>query len=363
MAPMVGAARERNQMLLAARAAGLRYVDPADPGINRLKAGKGFRYADAAGRAVTDDEVLARIRSLVIPPAWTDVWISPSPRGHIQATGRDARGRKQYRYHPLWSQTRDETKYERTLAFARALPRLRRRVERDLRKPGLPREKVLAAVVRLLERTLVRVGNEEYARENRSFGVTTLRSRHATVSGQQLKLTFRGKSGKLHSVGLRDRRLAKVVRDCQELPGQHLFQYVDDEGETRRIGSDDVNEYLRDALGEDFSAKDFRTWAGTVLAARALRGLEGDPGPTPLAAAVKEVAHALGNTPAVCRRCYIHPRVVEAYLDGGLGDAPQGAAAPAKRGLTADERAVVALLRRRRRSTTKASSVSNTSAT
>ena len=316
MSPMVVAAQERNEMLLAARAAGLRYVDPNDPGISRVRRGSGFSYEDADGKRVTDKDTLARIRSLVIPPAWKDVWISPSPRGHIQATGRDARGRMQYRYHQLWSQTRDETKYERTLGFARALPRLRRRVERDLRRRGLPREKVLAAVVRLLERTLVRVGNEEYARENSSFGLTTLRNRHVEVRGQQLKLTFRGKSGVLHTVGLRDRRLAKVVRDAQELPGQQLFQYIDEDGETRRIESDDVNEYLRDSMGDAFSAKDFRTWAGTVLAVRALRDAPS------LTDAVKEVAQALGNTPAVCRRCYIHPRIVDTYLEGGL---PSGA--------------------------------------
>lgn len=338
MGLMVGAAQERNDMLLAARAAGLRYVDPDDPGIRRLRRGKGFSFEDADNKRITDDDALARIRSLVIPPAWKDVWISPSERGHIQATGRDARGRTQYRYHHLWSQARDETKYERTLAFARALPRLRRKVERDLRRRGLPREKVLAAVVRLLERTLIRVGNEEYARDNRSFGLTTLRVRHVKVHGQQLKLTFRGKSGVAHTVGLRDRRVAKVVRAAQDLPGQHLFQYVDEDGEVRRVESDDVNEYLRDSMGDDFSAKDFRTWAGTVLAVRALRHAPS------LSDAVKEVAQALGNTPAVCRRCYIHPKIVDAYLEGGL---PTGAPSITRSGLTVDERHVLEVLQRR----------------
>lgn len=338
MVPMGGAAPERNEMLLAARAVGLRYVDAKDPGIRRTRRGTGFSYEDADGNRITGVVALARIRSLVIPPAWKDVWISPSERGHIQATGRDARGRIQYRYHALWSQTRDETKFERTIAFARALPRLRRRVERDLRRRGLPREKVLAAVVRLLEKTLIRVGNEEYARDNRSFGLTTLRNRHAKVRGHDLKLTFRGKSGVAHTVGLRDRRVAKIVRAAQDLPGQQLFQYVDEVGETRRVESDDVNDYLRDAMGHDFSAKDFRTWAGTVLAVRALRDAPS------LNDAVKEVARALGNTPAVCRRCYIHPRILETYLDGSL---PTGAPSIVRSGLTVDERHVLQVLQRR----------------
>ncbi len=363
-----------NEMLLAARAAGLRYVDTNDPGISRRRRGTGFFYVDPHGRRVTDRETLERIASLVIPPAWEEVWISPSPRGHIQATGRDARGRRQYRYHPQWQQSRDETKYERTIAFARALPRLRRQVDRDLRRRGIPREKVLAAAVRLLETTLIRVGNEEYARTNRSYGLTTLRDRHARITKSGLKLSFRGKAGKMHVVGLRDRRLARVVRACQELPGQRLFQYVDDTGEPRTIDSDDVNEYIRTAMGDDFSAKDFRTWAGTVLAARALQEVDevteqeatdgasagagaaagrssgSQPTKAALARAVKRVAADLGNTAAVCRRCYIHPAIIDAYLDGSLaGVVKRQATEMLERGgaLSSDERHVLRLLRSR----------------
>jgi DNA topoisomerase-1 len=270
--------------------------------------------------------------------------------------GRDGRGRRQYRYHALWQQIRDETKYERTIAFAHALPRLRRRVERDLRRRGLPREKVVAAVVRLLEMTLIRVGNEEYARDNRSFGLTTLRDRHAQISTRGLKLTFRGKSGKLHEVGLRDRRLARVVRACQELPGQRLFQYVDDDGRAQSIDSDDVNDYLRQAMGDDFSAKDFRTWAGTVLAARALRDASdaegGKSANATLVRAVASVASQLGNTPAVCRRCYIHPAVLESYVDGSFESALSASGrlqlARGATALRADERFALGLLQRRR---------------
>jgi DNA topoisomerase-1 len=340
-----------NEMLLAARTAGLRYVDPQDPGIRRVRRGRGFGYVDAKGARVTDKKTLERVASIVIPPAWQDVWISPHAIGHIQATGRDARGRMQYRYHPLWAQVRDATKYERTIAFARALPRLRRRVARDMRLRGLPRRKVVAAAVRLLDTALIRVGNEEYARENRSFGVTTLRGRHAKVSGATLQLTFRGKSGKEHSVELMDKRLARVIRACQDLPGQHLFQYVDDEGEIQRIDSEDVNDYLGEVMGEEFSAKDFRTWAGTVLTVRALLDTEESvPGKQALNAAVKEVAAQLGNTPTVCRKCYIHPEVIDAYLDGSLADAADGqirSSGSSPAGLRADERLVLAVLRRR----------------
>ena len=351
-------------MLLAARAVGLRYVDTSDAGISRRPRGKGFVYVDADGRRVTDSDTLARIAGLAIPPAWEEVWICSSPRGHIQATGRDARGRRQYRYHAMWQATRDATKYERTIAFARALPRLRRQVDRDLRRHGMPREKVVAAAVRLLETTLIRVGNEEYARTNRSYGVTTLRDRHARVSSYGLKLSFRGKSGKQHVVGLRDRRLARVVRSCQDLPGQRLFQYVDEAGDARSIDSDDVNAYLRSAMGDDFSAKDFRTWAGTVLAARALHEIDqtdqgqlsasgagtGRPTKAALKRAVEKVASDLGNTAAVCRRCYIHPAIIDAYLDGALvGQLKRQATAMLeKRGaLSSDERFVLRLLKRR----------------
>jgi DNA topoisomerase-1 len=326
----------------AARTAGLRYVNDGDPGIGRRRSGRGFSYTDADGRIVRDRATRKRIRSLAIPPAWQDVWICPNPRGHIQATGRDARGRKQYRYHPSWHEVRDEAKYNRTIAFAEALPKLRRRVTRDLALPGSPRRKMVALIVRLLEATLLRVGNEEYARDNKSYGLTTLRNRHVKVTGSEVTFSFRGKSGKAVELGLRDRRLARAVRAVQDLPGQRLFQYVDREGELQPIDSDDVNGYLRAAMGDDFSAKDFRTWAGTVLAANALRAeLGGEDGSRPtnghVVAAIKQVAQTLGNSPAVCRRSYIHPGIVESFLDGSLGELAAGD----------DETLVVELLRRR----------------
>jgi len=300
-------------------AAGLTYVSDLDPGIRRKTAGVGFNYRDAGGQAVIDEATLDRIRKLAIPPAWTDVWIAPSARGHIQATGRDVKGRKQYRYHEKWRAQRDGGKFDRLIAFGRALPKLRARVERDLARHGLPREKVLAAVIRVMEVTLIRVGNEEYARTNKSFGLTTLRDRHARVGTERAAFEFRGKSGKVHKTGFRDRRLARVVKACQDLPGQRLFQYLDDEGERHAVESADVNAYLREAMGEDFSAKDFRTWAGTVAAARALATLPecGDP-KRDINVCVKAVAGLLGNTPAVCRSAYIHPAVLEAYQAGKL---------------------------------------------
>jgi DNA topoisomerase I len=338
----------------AARAAGLRYVNDDDPGITRRRHGRGFSYRDAEGRPVRDTEVLRRIRSLAIPPAWTDVWICPLANGHIQATGRDARGRKQYRYHPSWRALRDDTKYERTIAFARALPTLRNRVEDDLARPGLSRDKVVATVIRLLETTMLRVGNDEYARDNRSFGLTTLRDRHADINGSKIRFSFRGKGGKMHDVGLRDRRLARIVRQCQELPGQRLFQYRDDAGARQAVTSDDVNQYIREATGGDFTAKDFRTWAGTFLAAQALREVadsESAPVQRRLARAVEEVAQSLGNTPAVCRKCYIHPAVVDAYLDGSLAAAlrrrTEEKLAEGEAALSSEERLVLTLLRRR----------------
>ena len=340
--------------LRAARAAGLRYVNDDDPGISRRRQGRGFSYRDPDGRIVRDAARLRRIRALAIPPAWSEVWICPDERGHIQATGRDARGRKQYRYHRLWREVRDEAKFERTIAFAEALPSLRQRVEQDLGLRGLPRAKVLAAVVRLLEMTLLRVGNEEYAKQNRSFGLTTLRDRHADVRGSRFKLSFRGKGGKRHDVGLSDRRLARIVRQCQEVPGQRLFQYVDEEGQPQAIDSDDVNQYLREAMGLEFSAKDFRTWAGTVLAAKALQALQEEADGTPrssLVRAVEDVARRLGNTPAVCRRCYIHPAVIDAHIDGSLRQLlEERASADLRQGgdeLPAEERTVLDLLRRR----------------
>jgi DNA topoisomerase-1 len=352
--------------LASAKAADLRYVDDSGPGIRRQARGKGFSYRRDDGTHVRDAATLRRIASLVIPPAWTDVWICPSPIGHIQATGRDARKRKQYRYHPRFREVRDATKYERMLAFAATLPKIRAKVDEDLGKPGLVREKVLATVVRLLEVTLIRVGNEEYARENASFGLTTLRTRHVDVTGSSIRFRFRGKSRVEHTVEVKDRRVARVVARCTDLPGQLLFQYVDDAGEQCSIESADVNGYLREIAGADFSAKDFRTWAGTVLAAKALVEIDkaGSEGETALelsatarkrntVAAIKDVAARLGNTVAVCRKCYVHPEVVTAYLEGELqldvvppsvrsGDAPILT-------LSAEETAVLVLLEARLR--------------
>jgi DNA topoisomerase-1 len=306
----------------SARSAGLRYVSDGRPGIRRIRAGKGFRYVKADGKPVRDAATLARIRSLVIPPAWTKVWICALENGHLQATGRDARGRKQYRYHPCWRATRDETKYDRIFAFGRALPAIRARVDADLRRHGLPREKVLATVVRLLETTLIRVGNEEYARENNSYGLTTLQNRHVRVTGETVHFAFRGKSGVRHRIDVRDGRLARVVKRCHDLPGLELFQYLDADGERRSLDSADINDYLRAIGGQEFTAKDFRTWAGTVLAAQALRNLVDfdtqAQAKRNVVAAVQAVAERLGNTVAVCRKCYVHPAVFEAYFDGSF---------------------------------------------
>jgi DNA topoisomerase I len=308
----------------SAREAGLRYVHDAGPGIRRKSAGKGFSYVGLDGKPLRDPTELRRIKSLAIPPAWTDVWICPSPRGHIQATARDAKGRKQYRYHPRWREVRDETKYGRMIDFGQALPAIRARVEADLTLPGLPREKVLAMVVRLLETTLIRVGNEEYARENRSYGLTTLQTRHVRVDGSHLRFRFRGKSGKQHDIDVADRRLARILRQCQELPGQALFQYRDDDGEYQQVDSGDVNAYLRDISGQDFTAKDFRTWTGTVLAARALHEFERFDSDAQakknVVHAIERVAERLGNTRSVCRKCYVHPAVIDAYLEGSLAE-------------------------------------------
>lgn len=306
-----------------AAAAGLRYVNDDEPGIARRRAGRGFAYRGSDGAAVRDPATLARIRALAIPPAWTEVWICADPEGHIQATGRDEAGRKQYRYHARFRAVRDAAKFERLPAFARALPAIRRRLLRDLDRDGLPREKVLAAVVLLLEATLIRVGNAEYVR-NQSFGLTTLRDRHVRVNGADLRFEFRGKSGRRWKVALADRRLARVVRACQDLPGQELFQYVDAEGERRTIGSADVNDYIRDISGGDFTAKDFRTWAGTRLCAAALAETPPPANATQAkrvaAAAIRQVAQALGNTPAVCRSGYVHPGVLTAWEKGRLAD-------------------------------------------
>jgi DNA topoisomerase-1 len=317
----------------AAGDAGLTYVSDLDPGLRRVATASGFGYRTPEGKAVRDEKTLGRIRALVIPPAWTDVWICPDPRGHIQATGRDQRGRKQYRYHDDWRQVRDLGKYDRLLAFGRALPRLRARVEADLALRGLPREKVLAAVVRLLEITLIRVGNEDYAKQNKSFGLTTLRDRHATITTTGVVFEFRGKSGKVHQTGFRDRRLARVVKSCQDLPGQRLFQYLDEAGERRAVESADVNAYIRDAMGDDFSAKDFRTWAGTLSAARALVACPACASEAEarrnINVCVKAVAGVLGNTPAVCRSSYIHPAMLEAYATGALPLKAEGASSRA----------------------------------
>jgi DNA topoisomerase-1 len=314
--------RSRAEPVEPVAAAGLTYVSDLDPGIRRVKTGGGFGYRDADGKRVEDAATLERIRTLAIPPAWTEVWICPDPSGHIQATGRDQRGRKQYRYHDGWRSVRDAGKYDRIVAFGRALPRLRRRVEADLARRGLDREKVLAAVVRLMEITLIRVGNDEYAKQNKSFGLTTLRDRHVKFEGARAVFEFRGKSGKVHRTGFRDRRLARIVRNCQELPGQRLFQYLGEDGQRHAVGSADVNAYIREAMGEDFSAKDFRTWAGTLAAARALIMTEtcasASEAKRNINTCVKAVAGLLGNTAAVCRSAYIHPLVLEAYQDGAL---------------------------------------------
>jgi len=303
---------------VAAQAAGLRYVTDQMPGISRQKSGAGFRYIYPTGEAVKEQPVLERIKSLVIPPAWNDVWICPDPAGHLQATGRDQRGRKQSRYHPCWREIRDETKYTRMIAFAEALPNIRKRANQDLKLTGLPRNKVLATVVRLLEVSLIRVGNEEYAKENHSFGLTTLRNRHVEVRGSTMRFHFRGKSGKWHDVNVRDRRLARIIRSCQDLPGQELFQYINEDGKREKVSSEDVNAYLREISSEDFTAKDFRTWIGTVYAALALQQFEPfhteSQAKKNLAQAIKAVAQLLGNTPSVCRKCYVHPEIVGAYL-------------------------------------------------
>lgn len=318
----------------AAKAASLRYVHDRNPGISRRRAGKGFRYFGPEGRLISDVATLQRIHELVIPPAWTDVWICPNPLGHIQATGRDARGRKQYLYHPRWRAIRDVAKFAHMARFGAALPKIRRRVRRDLALPGVPREKVLATLVRLLETTLIRVGNDEYARANGSFGLTTLKNRHAEVHGDTIRFHFHGKSGKEHDVDVTNPRLARLVRRCQELPGQDLFQYVDEEGKLHPIGSADVNDYLREITGEDFTAKDFRTWAATLLASQALAAEEAVASPSKaqriVARVVQSVAARLGNTASVCRKSYIHPGIIEDYF-GKLGSAARNGEATVDR--------------------------------
>jgi DNA topoisomerase-1 len=320
------------EQVATAEAAGLTYVTDAAPGFRRKGAGRGFAYYDVDGSLIRDRSVIRRIRKLAIPPAWTEVWICPDPSGHIQATARDAKGRKQYRYHPRFRAARDETKFGKMLRFSQILPRLRARLERDMARPGLPRRKVLATLVRLLEKTHIRVGNDEYARENRSYGLTTLKRRHVAVRGDTLKFEFRGKSGILHSVKVTDRRIARIVQRCIELPGADLFQYLDGDGRRESVTSADLNEYLREITGVDATAKDFRTWAGTILAARALR----DIGPAEnerdarrnVNKALDQVARRLGNTRAVCRKYYVHPALIDAYMKGIV--APPPAEPPAR---------------------------------
>jgi DNA topoisomerase-1 len=308
-------------LVSAAKAARLRYVNDHHLGIVRERSGDGFVYRDPRGDEITDEKELARIRSLAIPPAWTDVWICPISNGHLQATGRDARGRKQYRYHPRWRSVRDEAKFERMLEFAEVLPAIRRQVDKDLALPGLPREKVLAAVVRLMEHTLARVGNPEYARENNSFGLTTLKNRHVRITRNTVELDFNAKSNIRHRSTVSDRKLARILKNCRDLPGSELFQYLDETGVRHAIDSDDVNQYLRAISGCDISAKDFRTWAGTNLALMAFCTVEEDaPSKKTEVAVIKEVARQLGNTPAVCRKSYIHPAVISGYHSGAIYD-------------------------------------------
>lgn len=339
----------------AADTAGLRYVSDARPGISRRKAGKGFAYTKADGQKVDDARTLMRIKTLAIPPAWTDVWICPFADGHIQATGRDARGRKQYKYHELFREIRDSGKYEHMVAFARALPGIRAKVSEQMAMRGLPREKVLATVVHLLESTLIRVGNDDYARNNKSYGLTTLKNRHAEVEGSQVRFRFTGKSGKQWSLKVRDRRIARIIRQCQELPGQELIQYIGDEGEPKDVTSSDVNDYLRGITGFDVTAKDFRTWAGTVLAAMALQEFEAFDSAAQakrnIRQAIERVAARLGNTPTICRKCYVHPDIIDSYLDGNLAAQIKAEVEAHLRddmsGLEPEEAAVLAMLRGR----------------
>lgn len=306
----------------AAKMAGLRYVSDDEPGFTRKKSGKGFAYFDLKGKRIQNKAIIERINKLVIPPAYKKVWICADENGHIQATGMDQRGRKQYRYHPHWREVRDETKFTKLIDFAKCLPKIREHTDADLKKAGVPREKIMATIVQLLEKTAIRVGNEEYARTNKSYGLTTMHNRHAKVEGSEMHFHFRGKSGKWHDIDLKDRKLAKVVAKMQDLPGQALFQYKDDGGHLHHVTSSDVNAYLKEITGEDFTAKDFRTWSGTVAASLALQELENFENETGakrnIVAAVKSVAEKLGNTPAVCRKAYIHPAIFETYLDGSM---------------------------------------------
>lgn len=341
--------------LQSARSAGLRYVRDDVPGIVREAVKDGFRYLDTDGQPLRDEATLSRIKALSIPPAWTDVWICPWKNGHIQVTGRDAKKRKQYRYHPRWHAVRDEAKYDRMINFGKALSGIRKQVDAHLALPGLPREKVLASVVYLLQTTMMRIGNEEYARTNQSFGLTTLRNRHARIDGSEIEFHFRGKSGVQHAIRISDPRLARIIKRIRDLPGQDLFQYIDDEGQRHAIGSADVNDYLRALTGEDYTAKDFRTWSGTVLAAMALQEFEKFDSEAQakknIMRAIESVAKKLGNTPTICRKCYVHPAVIEAYLDGVMLEALQQRAqrklANEIHALSPEEAAVLAFLQER----------------
>jgi len=339
----------------AAEEAGLRYVSDEEPGYTRRRHGRKFVYFDTFGKEILDETRILRLNRLAIPPAYADVWICPSPNGHLQATGRDARGRKQYRYHERWREERDENKYEKMVIFGQALPRIRRRLNRDLKRRGLPREKILATVIQLLEKTFIRVGSEEYAKENKSFGLTTMRNRHVEVKGAKVRFRFRGKSGQEHDIDTEDRRVARVIRQLQDLPGQKVFQYLDEKGERHHVTSDDVNEYLHEITGEAFTAKDFRTWAGTVMTAMALQAQDAFENKSQAKKNVKDaitaVAKVLGNTPAVCRKCYVHPAVLESYLDGnliaGLKKRTEEALAKSLGDLRSEEAAVLTFLQER----------------
>ena len=339
----------------AAESAGLRYVSDARPGIRRKKVGTGFSYARADGSKLIEKDVLRRIKTLAIPPAWTEVWICSFTDGHVQATGRDAKGRKQYRYHPRFREVRESTKYEHVVAFADALPAIREKVQEHMALRGLPREKVLATVVHLLETTLIRVGNDDYAKQNNSYGLTTLNNRHVSVNGNEVRFRFTGKSGKQWSLRVRDRRIAKIIKACQDLPGQELLQYVDEAGSCQDVTSSDVNDYLKEITGKDITAKDFRTWAGTVLAAMALNELESFDSAAQakrhLRTAIEKVAGKLGNTPTICRKCYVHPEVLNSYMDGKLVLELKEKAESELRGdvqsFKPEEAAVLALLRGR----------------
>ena len=339
----------------AARAAGLRYISDTRPGIRREKQGESFAYRAPDGQVIDDPDTLARIKSLAIPPAYTDVWISPLSNGHLQATGRDAKGRKQYRYHPKWRAFHDGNKYDRMMAFGAALPRIRERVAQDLARPGLPREKVLATIVRLLETTLIRVGNEQYAHKNQHYGLTTMHNEHVDVAGSKVEFRFVGKSGKEHDIALRDKRLARIVARLRDLPGEELFEYKDERGAVHTVDSQDVNDYIHEVAGDEFTAKDFRTWSGTILAALALEELEAFDTKTQakknVVHAIETVAERLGNTPAVCRKCYVHPSILDSYLDGtmleGLNQRAEQEIADHLHELRPEEAAVLALLQQR----------------